>query len=109
MCGCGGGSEYGHECPDCQTAPSSLGRIIGAGPGLGARWASTTNYDPTLHRRYGLGAVVPLRQTNAMQYQRLQPLGLGEIALGDSGWMLSDVASLGLILLAAIAVWKEIK
>lgn len=109
MCGCGGGQEYGHECPDCQVAPSSLGRIIGGGPGLGARWASTTNYDRTLHRRYGIGAVVPLNRTNPLLYQRPQPPGLGEVMLGSSGWALSDVASLGLIVLAGLALWKEIK
>jgi len=43
---------------------------------------------------------------NTMQYQRPQPHGMGEIALGTSGWMLSDVASLALVVLAAMSVWK---
>ena len=71
MCGC----QTGQECPDCQTRT----------PGLAARWAYPTNYDPTLHRRYGLG----------------------EIQLGATGWTLGDAASAALIVLAIIAVRKE--
>lgn len=81
MCGCGGG------CADCQAGVGSLRRIIATDPSFGARWAVPTNYDPALHRRYGMG----------------------DVAIGSSGWMLSDVASLGLIVLAGIAVWKEIR
>lgn len=121
MCGCG----TGQVCGDCQAVPVysvdllnnrwGFGRIIGEGPGLGARWAVPTNYDPALHRHYtegssgAFGRVVSLNKSDALVYQRPQPAALGEIALGESGWMLSDVASLGLIVLAAIAVWKEIR
>lgn len=73
---------------------------------MGARWASTTNYDPTLHRRYGYGAVVRADQTNPLVYQRPQPRGMGEVMLGSTGWALSDVASLALVVLAGMAVWK---
>jgi hypothetical protein len=63
-----------------------------------------------LHRRYeqpSLGAArVPLNTTNALRYQRPQSPGLGEVPLGTSGWMLSDVASLALVVLAAMSVWK---
>jgi hypothetical protein len=77
--------------------------------GLGAHWATPTNYDPVLHRRYeqpSLGRVVPLNTTNASRYQRPQSPGMGEIPIGTSGWMLSDVASLALVVLAAMSVWK---
>lgn len=96
MCGC----STGQECADCQART----------PGLGAQWAHPTNYDPTLHRRYaGMGAAVPIAQTNALIYQRPQAPGMGEITLGDSGWTLGDLASAALIVLAVIAIRKEWK
>ena len=72
MCGC----QAWQECVDCQART----------PGLGARgsWPVPTNYDPTLHRRYGMG----------------------EVVLGTTGWTLGDVASLALVVLAGMSVWK---
>ena len=57
-----------------------------APPGMGAVWAVPTNYDWTSHRRY-----VP---------------GMGEVVLGDSGWTLGDVASLSLIILAGVSLYR---
>lgn len=73
MCGC----HDGHVCADCQAVM----------PGLGARWATPTNYDPTHHRRYTYG-------------------GMGEVLIGSSGWTLGDMASVALIVLAGMSVWK---
>ena len=115
MCGCG----MGQVCGDCQAV----------GPrsplaGMGAAWRYPTNYDPESHRRYGLGRVVSLNKTDAVVYERPQPPGmgsiidstargglgsLGEVPIGSSGWMLSDVASLGLVVLAGLALWKEVR
>lgn len=97
MCGC---AALGTLCGDCQMIT----------PGLAARasWPSPTNYDPTLHRRYapGMGAVVPFAQTNASVYQREQPPGLGQVVLGW-GWTLGDAASLALVVLAGLTIYKE--
>lgn len=79
MCGC----HTGQECADCQARQ----------PGLAARWAYPTNYDPTLHRRYSVG--VPGQS------------GFGEIQLGSTSWTLGDAASAALIVLAIIAIRKE--
>src|SRR5260370_39938412 len=101
--GCYAGHGLGEICGDCQSpvvpfvSVDLLNNRWGFSGGLGAHWASPTNYDPTLHRRYGYGRVVSRNVTNTMQYQRPQPHGMGEIALGTSGWMLSDVASLALV------------
>lgn len=80
---------------------------------MGARWAVPTNYDTEAHRRYvananlpGMGALLPLTQTNALRYQRPQAPGMGEVMIGSSGWTLGDVASLALVVLAAMSVWK---
>lgn len=91
MCGCG----TGQTCTDCQTVS------------LGAVWAYPTAYDPLAHRRYatGMGTVIQLGQTNAAIYQREQAPGMGEIVLGG-GWTLGDVASLALVVLAGMSVWK---
>lgn len=75
MCGCG----TGQTCTDCQAhMPGLAGR---------ASWATPTNYDPTLHRRYAYP-------------------GMGEVMIGSSGWTLGDVASLALVVLAGMSVWK---
>jgi len=110
--GCYGGHGLGELCGDCHVVPVVSADLLnnrwGFG-GLGAHWATPTNYDPVLHRRYGVGAygrIVRLNTTDTTRYQRLQAPGMGEIALGTSGWMLSDVASLALVVLAAMSVWK---
>ena len=109
--GCYAGHGLGELCGDCQTpvvpfvSVDLLNNRWGFS-GMGAHWATPTNYDAVLHRRYGMGRVVPYNATNASVYQRPQPRGMGEIAIGTSGWMLSDVASLALVVLAAMSVWK---
>jgi hypothetical protein len=98
MCGCG----FGQLCGDCQASRP-----------MEARWAVPTNYETTAHRRYvananlpGMGAVLSHRQTNPMIYQRPQAPGMGEVMIGSSGWTLGDVASLALVVLAGMSVWK---
>lgn len=93
MCGC----ESGHTCTDCQIAL----------PGLAAKWAVPTNYDPALHRHYlpHMGAY----SLNQSPMKVMGMRGFGEVMLGDSGWTLGDAASLALIVLTAFSIWKELK
>jgi hypothetical protein len=108
MCGC----VTGQTCTDCQAVPVYSVDLLNNRWGFGAQWAYPTNYDPLAHRRYsavmnrpGMGAVIQLGQTNASIYQREQAPGMGEITLGG-GWTLGDVASLALVVLAGMSVWK---
>ena len=94
MCGC----HTGQECADCQARTPGIGMYVRKMPGLAARWAYPTNYDPTLHRRYSVG--IPGQSGFR---------GFGEIQLGSTGWTLGDAASAALIVLAVIAIRKEWK
>lgn len=93
MCGC----QSGVACSDCQEHL----------PGLAAKWAVPTNYDPALHRRYlpHLGAYTPNQSPMHVMGMR----GFGEVMLGSSGWTLGDAASLALIIFTALSIWKELK